>query len=125
MKQEEYERILEIICEISLCHFSEYEFFSISLKSHEPMGRVYIQVEMLDRVGNRRGRGSKHDLSEHMTETEIVQRVFKAVLTYMEFEIRKNFNYEGVPVFHPHTSVRSLMEARELETRHDAAQETN
>lgn len=47
-------------------------------------------------------------LSEHMTESEIVQTAFKAILTAEEHETREQFLYENVAVFNPHIAVSVL-----------------
>jgi hypothetical protein len=110
MTNEQYERIWNIVnkCKFRLCSTVH---ITINLRRHASKvvggwSRAYIQVEMMGH-----GTGSKHDVSEHMTESEIVYRCFKAVSTYMEFEVRRAFAYDGVELFHPHTSVQALMEA--------------
>jgi hypothetical protein len=39
--------------------------------------------------------------------------------TYMEYELRDCFTYEGVKLFDPHMSVRSLMEASKTTEERD------
>lgn len=55
--------------------------------------------------------GRKWDLSLHMTESEIVFTVWKAVLAFMEHELREKFHYKGKKIFDPHISVNALLEA--------------
>ena len=104
-------RVYSIVRNVEF-NFSSTVHTTIHLKRH-PEGRMYIQVEIMGH-----GTGSKHDISEHMTESEIVFRCYKAITTYMEYEIRNSFTYEGVKLFDPHTSIRALMEAsKTTETR--------
>lgn len=51
-------------------------------------------------------------LSTHMTNGEIVQTVFKAVMTALEHEAREMFLYKGVPVLDPHYDIDKLVEFR-------------
>lgn len=48
-------------------------------------------------------------LSEHMTNSELVQTALKCVLTSIEHEARENFTYMGAPVFGPHFDVDDLV----------------
>lgn len=52
--------------------------------------------------------GRKWLLSTHMTRSEIVQTVFKAVLTAEEHEVREHFLYRNRAVFGPHIDVEEL-----------------
>lgn len=49
-------------------------------------------------------------LSPHMTKSEIVQTVFKCVMTSMEHRAREWFKYRGEAIFGPHFNVDSLHE---------------
>jgi hypothetical protein len=49
-------------------------------------------------------------LSEHMTESEVVQTAFKCVLTAIEHEAREQFKYKGQAIFGPHFNVNDLVE---------------
>lgn len=48
-------------------------------------------------------------LSEHMTNSELVQTALKCVLTSIEHEAREQFEYMGAPVFGPHFDVDELV----------------
>lgn len=54
-------------------------------------------------------RGRKWLLSEHMTESEIVQTAFTAVLAAEEHECRELFRVEGVAVLGPHFDLFALV----------------
>jgi hypothetical protein len=112
MTEEAFQRIWNIVSNCKF-RFSSTVHTAICLRKH-PEGRAYIQVDIMGH-----GRGSKHDVSEHMTESEIVYRCFKALTTYMEYELRDKFTYEGVKLFDPHTSVRALMEASQTTEERD------
>lgn len=57
-------------------------------------------------------RGRKWRISKHMTDSEIVQTIFKAVLTALEHETRENFLYKGQAVFDPHYDLDKLVALR-------------
>ena len=61
-------------------------------------------------------------LSEHMTDSEIVQTALLAVLTAEEHEAREQFLFDGAAVFGPHFSVRALAEVQERDVRAPALQ---
>ena len=58
--------------------------------------------------------GRKWFLSYHMTHSELVQTVFKAVMTFVEHEAREMFTFQGVAVFDPHYDIYKLVELRRL-----------
>lgn len=61
-------------------------------------------------------------LSPHMTKSEVVQTVFKCVLTSYEHRVREHFTYRERRVFGPHYNVDALwsicdqLDARKGET---------
>lgn len=68
--------------------------------------------------------GRKWMLSEHMTESEVVQTAFTAVLKAEEHEVRENFLVEGVAVLGPHIDLFALIAMAQtglfpLSFRHD------
>jgi hypothetical protein len=52
--------------------------------------------------------GRKWYLSPYMIASEVVQTVWKAVLTALEHEAREAFTYRDAPVFSPHLDVERL-----------------
>jgi hypothetical protein len=54
----------------------------------------------------------KWTLSYHMTDGEIVQTAFKAVMTAVEHEVRELFTYRDESIFDPHYDVEKLVELR-------------
>ena len=94
--------------------------FSIRLDTH-PEGRFYIQIRQ-ESTCNRTGKpynegGRKWDLSQHMTESEVVFTAWKAYLTFIEHEAREQFHYKGKKIFDPHIDVNALLEACEKISR--------
>lgn len=49
-------------------------------------------------------------LSYHMTDSEIVQTAFKAVMTAVEHETRELFKFKSARVYQPHFDVHALVE---------------
>lgn len=74
----------------------------------------YLQVSFdapCSKTGRtQRQRGRKWLLSEHMTDSEIVQTAFLAVLTAVEHEVRESFLFKNQPIFGPHFDVNALVE---------------
>lgn len=57
-------------------------------------------------------------LSPKMSDSEIVQTVFKCVITSMEHRTREWFTWKERPIFHPHHNLQRLWEICETrETR--------
>lgn len=56
--------------------------------------------------------GRKWRLSPHMTDGEVVQTAFLAVMTALEHEAREKFTYKGVTVFDPHLDIDKMVELR-------------
>jgi hypothetical protein len=56
--------------------------------------------------------GRKWRLSPHMTDGEIVQTAFLAVMTALEHEAREQFTFDGVSVFDPHYDIHELVRLR-------------
>lgn len=91
--------------------------------------RPYLQVQATDPCSVtgelHRWHGRKWFLSGHMTDSEVVQTAFLAVMTAVEHETREHFTYGGHAIFGPHYNVNRLArlldeEASEaLETRPD------
>jgi hypothetical protein len=54
--------------------------------------------------------GRKFLLSEHMTDSEIIQTAFLAIKTAEEHETREAFKLDGVAVFGPHFDLASLIQ---------------
>ena len=80
-------------------------------------GYFYAQIVDLNGVCNVTGAtmpwgGRKWLLSMHKTDSEIVQTVFKALMTAMEHEAREQYLYKGVPVLDPHLDIEKLVELR-------------
>jgi hypothetical protein len=77
----------------------------------------YLQIQCLSTC-NHTGKpldwtGRKWRLSEHMSDGEVVQTAFKAVLTALEHEARELFTYRQVSVFDPHYDIEKLVELRQ------------
>ena len=75
---------------------------------------VYMQVEFddicIDTGKVERQKGRKWLMSEHMTDSEVIQTAFLAVKTAEEHEIREKFHYNNEAVFGPHMNVKDLAE---------------
>lgn len=100
-------RILGVLARVSYpgVHFG-YRW----LQGHSPM----VRVECPDGVCNVTGapmpwNGRWHRLSPHMTDGEIAQTCFLAVILANEHEARESFKVDGVPVFQPHFDLDALV----------------
>lgn len=93
------------------------------------VGDDYVQVRFLARCAktgvHEWQSGRKWRISEHMTKSELVQTVFKAVVTAEEHEARENFFYRSRPIFGPHYDVdvlHAVAEERNEDTRPEIRQ---
>lgn len=68
----------------------------------------YMQVVFDAEQGPQSGR--KWQLSPYMTDSELIQTAFKAILTAEEHETREFFRYRGRAIFGPHYDVNKLHE---------------
>jgi hypothetical protein len=75
--------------------------------------RLYLQVKWWGHNSETGARewciGRKWFLSPHMTNSEVVQTAFAAVMAVMEHETREFFQYKGQPIFCPHYDVEILV----------------
>ena len=49
-------------------------------------------------------------ISQDATESQVIQTLFKAILTSMEHRVRENFHWMGKPVLMPHMDLRQVWE---------------
>ena len=87
-----------------------------------PDGRFYFQIECLRKdtftgeLGT--GRGGKAYLSEHASDSELIQTIFGLYKGYWEHEARETFKWRTRRVFGPHISTEALWEvAHRVDTR--------
>lgn len=85
-------------------------------------GRYFFQISCyrLDAITGEegRGKGGKAYLSEHMTDSELVQVAFGLYKSYWEHEARETFQWKDRRVFGPHISTEALWEvARRVDVR--------
>jgi hypothetical protein len=78
---------------------------------------VHLRVHCHEGVCNVSGApkpwsGRKWRLSVHMTDGEIVQTAWLAVVTALEHEAREQFKYKGEAVFDPHYDIDKLVALR-------------
>lgn len=91
--------------------------------------RAYLQVRfMADDATARTGQpgmihGRKWWLSQHMTDSEIVQTALMAVLAAEEHEARERFTYKGRAVFGPHIDLGALWLASGYTVHRDPVKE--
>ena len=101
----------EMIEVVSLCKYPEYGFSCWQ----DSRGAIYLQGEYdeADTVTGEMGTQVTRRwlLNPFMTKSEIVQTVFKCVITSMEHRVREHFLYHGAPIFGPHYDVDVLLRA--------------
>lgn len=94
----------------SILHHCKFPGMTFNSKSEG--NKTYLQVSFSaynPETGlQEQWKGRKWLLSEHMTESEVVQTAFKAVVTALEHEAREYFQYKDRAVFGPHIDVNAL-----------------
>lgn len=68
---------------------------------------MYLQLRF--EADGRAHHGRKWLLSQHMTDSEVVQTALLAVLTAEEHEARERFRYKGQAIYGPHQSAEDLV----------------
>ena len=90
------------------CHYPGYKF-SVKIDGR---GALYLQgaYEEADTLTGEveTQKTRRWFLSPEMTKSEIVQTVFKCILTSMEHRTREHFTYRLKPIFGPHFDVEHL-----------------
>ncbi len=93
-------------------HFPGYTFTVLDSGGYS--GKVFLQAQFhspcADTGQLTLQKTRKWYLSEHMTESELVQTALKCVLTAIEHEAREQFKYKGQAIFGPHFNVNDLVE---------------
>jgi hypothetical protein len=90
---------------------------------HQPeflkRGRVYIQLEYrapCTKTGiYQNWKSGKHYLSSHMTEDEVVKRVYVALKDAVIHEVMEGFKFDNKIVFNPHVNFRELIKITDKE----------
>lgn len=62
-------------------------------------------------------RGGKWFLSEHMTDDEIVKKVYLAFRTCIEHEVLESFKVDGIILFNPHVNFEELLKISHKEVK--------
>lgn len=96
-----------------LCYCTFPLLDSATWEVKEDGDRLYLQVKWKghDAITGERAfqTGRKWFLSNHMTNSEIVQTAFAAIMAVMEHETREFFKYKGKAIFCPHYDVDVLV----------------
>ncbi len=105
-------------------HIIDVKFPGYKFCVHRHDAHIYLQAEFHSPCTNTGQltlqKTRKWQLSEHMTESELIQTAFKCVLTALEHEAREQFTYKGRAVYGPHFDVNALIDLCDnnmLETR--------
>lgn len=102
--QQDFETILESV------QFDNWDF---TVGKDET--RLFLQIRCQEGTCNVTGKplewaSRKWPLSPYMTQSEVIQTAFKAVMTAMEHEVREKFLYKDRSIFGPHFHVDKLWE---------------
>lgn len=109
---------VEVVCKkVTLPHKLEVIVGPMDSGSFIQVCKV-VRDNRSKRIKSYAAKGRKWYISSHAVENEVVFTCWKACLTWVEHEMREEFEYEGHKIFDPHTSVASLVEAcQSIETR--------
>lgn len=105
-------------------HMMDVKFPGYTFCVHAHDSKAYLQAEFMSPCSQTGKltlqKTRKWLLSQHMTESELIQTALKCVLTAIEHEAREQFKYKGRAIFGPHFDVKALIELcdkNQLETR--------
>lgn len=114
-----YTRLLTLAGEVTL---APNFVILVGRDNENPSGRFYFQIRcwrkdvITGEMGY--GFGGKAYLSEHATDSELVQTIFGLYKGYYEHEARETFQWRDRRVFGPHISTEALWEvARRVDVR--------
>ena len=84
------------------------------IASNSKIGEIFIQV-ICDGTNNftkepMQWKSRKWFISKHATKSEVVQTIFKAILTALEHEARELFTYRDVTVMNPHLDLDQMVD---------------
>jgi hypothetical protein len=112
-------RLHRIVGDITLA-----DNFSVLIEQDREVadGRFYFQIQCwrMDVITGEMGfgYGGKAYLSEHATDSELVQTIFGLYKGYWEHEARESFQWRGRRVFGPHIATEALWDiARRVDVR--------
>jgi hypothetical protein len=104
--------IRELTSHITFELFNQ-KMFITSAEDKKGGNRVYIQVIYNAPCSKSKEieqwKGGKHYLSEHMTEDEVLKRVWVAIEAAVKHEVMEGFKFDGIVVFNPHLNFRELL----------------
>jgi len=100
------EDINNIIADIK---YKDWEFCIDSIADAFEL-KVYFGSPCIKTSKVEKQSGRKWLISAYSTNSEIVLTVLKAILTAEEHEVRENFKYKNVNIFHPHIDVNVLVD---------------
>ena len=97
---------------------SRVEYPGYRIVAHWDVGDdYYLQISCFEGICNVTKKplvwtGRKWRLSKHMTDGEVVQTAFAAVMAANEHETREKFTYRGASIFDPHYDIEKLVALR-------------
>ncbi len=101
---------------VDLVSYKDWEF-NVRLDGDRPYLQISCPSGSCNTTGNKYDwKSRKWFLSYHMAKSEVIQTVFKAVITAEEHETRELFKYKGQPIFGPHYDVDKLFGLCHLES---------
>lgn len=117
-----YKIVAETISHITLSVFGT-NFDVIASRDKKYQNRIYIQVGYIaacTKTGQLQPwKGGKHYLSEHMTEDEVVKKIYVAFEQCVKHEVMEGFKYDNIIVFNPHVHFKELLAISHNEIRRD------
>lgn len=109
------ESIREIIANISF----RGEWFQVMSKGDGFLIQLHYWEPDVDTGKREEQKARKWFISQHSTESEIVQTALLACLTSAEHRVREHFKYKGKRLFGPHIDVNKHMEISEDTSHRD------
>lgn len=111
-----FEELEELIKGI---HFRDWQFL---IKENGSGFLLQVRFPALDHSTPgvwRIQKGRKWFISAHSTTEEILQTALLAVLTALEHEAREEFQFQGITLFQPHTTLSALLQAAKEQSLRD------
>jgi hypothetical protein len=120
-------RVLSLLHRVTMSLMGQQFKLRVEYDCKDPLsGRLFIQV-VYDAPCSKTGhadtwKGRKWQLSEHMTDDEIVKTMYAAFEAAVKHEILEGFKVDGRVLFNPHVNFEELLLISDKEVKREEQQ---
>lgn len=112
------EEVIKLTDRITMSLFGTVFFLRVD---YNPEGRIFLQVtykSWCTKTGElMEWHGRKWQLSEHMTDDEVVKTAYAAFQAAVNHEVMEGFKVDNIILFNPHINFEELLAISHLEVK--------